>query len=110
MERFRGHAHALPDKDDASTVELLPIESLPDQPSVRHGEDSVQEPWHNQTPAIKGWPHTPKRLKKKWQREATLVVDIIVALIPLLFIGRSTESVSFLDKKLEIAADKQGQS
>lgn len=101
MEGFRSRTRTSPNKDDASRVELLPIESQPifvHQPSTRYAGDSAQKSWHNQTPAIEGWPQTPKPLKKNWRKGATLVVDTAVALVPLLFIGRSSERASFRDK------------
>lgn len=105
MEGFRNRAYTLPDKDDASRVELLSIPSQSDllrQPSVRDAKDSDQGPWHNQIPAIKGWPQTPEPLMRKWRKAAILAVDVAIALVPLLFIGRCSARASFLDKEIDL--------
>lgn len=93
MERFRTYAHFIPLKEDASRLELLPIESEVgsfNSPSRKNDQDSVDKQSQNGTPVIKGWPPTSKTLSKTgWKKAGSLAVDIFIALIPLVFIGKS---------------------
>ena len=93
MKRYRDHTNSTPLKDDASRIELLPIESEAgsyNSPPTNNRQDSAEGQSHKTTRLIKGWPQSFKTLKKTgWKEAASLAVDTFIALIPLLFTGKS---------------------
>ena len=93
MERFRNHTHFIPLKDDTSRLELLPIESEVGSfisPSVKDGQDSAEGQSRKRTREIQRWPQSSKTLRKTgWKKAGSLTIDIFIALIPLVFTGKS---------------------
>lgn len=115
MERFRSHTHFIPLKDDASRLELLPIESEVGSfksSSVKNGLDSAEGQSQNRTLVVKGWPQTSKALRKTgWKKVGSLAIDTLIALIPLLFIGKSqtAHSTRTMSPTIAVFADLQKQ-
>lgn len=115
MERFRSHTHFIPLKDDASRLELLPIESEVGSfksPSIKNSLDSAEGHSQNRTLVVKGWPQTSKALRKTgWKKIGSLAIDTFIALIPLLFIGKSqtAHSTRTMSPTIAVFADLQKQ-
>ena len=89
MERHRNDSNPVRLNDDGSRVELLPV-GPGDSSSQTDSAFAPGEQTYSQKPVIKGWPLTPKTLeRKRWKHVGSLIVDLVVALLPLLFIGQS---------------------
>ena len=93
MERFRKHTRSLLLKDDASTTGLLPVQAefgAYDTAPLKDGQDIAEEQSHKGKLVIKGWPGSASSLGNRgWRKAGLLAVDSSIALIPLLFIGKS---------------------
>ena len=93
MKRFRKRTRSRPLKDDTSTAELLPMQADSgsyDASPPEDGQDTVEEQSHKGKLVIKGWPAPASSLGNRGCRKAGLLaVDSAIALIPLLFIGKS---------------------
>ena len=101
MERLRSHTKASLDRHDGLTIELLRIESDSKsvyQSSSRDAEDRPQGPCNNQTASVLGWPQTAKSLRKSLWKRITLLMDVAIALVPLLFISRTPERALLRDR------------
>ena len=90
------------DKDGDPKVELLPSgRNEHDHRSTTGSKVFVDsEPLDRE---IKGWPLDPQSLKKRWRRKATLLVDLVIALVPLLFIGTYAQQAT---SDIQILGDK----
>ena len=93
MEHYPNSIHSVSLKEDTSRTELLPavseVSSLSDYPT-NNGHDSAADHSRDTAVAIKGWPETCRTLRKPgWKKPASLTLDILIALIPLVFIGKS---------------------
>ena len=79
--------------EDNSLTELLPVKSDVcsfNSLQMHHGQDKTERQLSTSTRVIKGWPQTSKTLRRMdWKHRALLAIDIIIALIPLSFIGKS---------------------
>lgn len=110
MERFRNHTQFIPLKDDASRLELLPIESEVGSfnlPSIKNDQDSADKPSRNRTPVIKGWPQTFKTLRKAGSKKAgSLAIGISIALIPLVFTVLSIIAVRLSGSPVPTGGDR----
>ena len=93
MEPFRKRTHSIVLKDDASTTELLPLQAASgsyDAAPLKDGHDRVEEQSHKGKLVIKDWPgHASSLGDRGWRKAGLLTVDYSIALIPLLFIGKS---------------------
>lgn len=96
MDKFHSHTYTQLG-EDVSRLELLPIDSqlkpIQQHLNQRSGDtaesaESPEEPLLDRKPAIKGWPETPKHLKSRSWKGATLASNTAIALIPLVFICR----------------------
>ena len=90
MERVQHHPYSAIVKDDATGVEFLLVEFKRDDARQSTGlddRDSARKPGYHQLYVVPGWPHSPRDLKRKWWKKGTLLVDVAIALIPLVFIG-----------------------
>ena len=92
MEHYQNSTHSISLKEDTSRTELLPavseVSSLSYFPT-NNGHDSAAGLWPHRAVAIKGWPEAFKNLRKPgWKKAASLVLDILIALLPLVFIGK----------------------
>ena len=110
MERLRTDTKASLDRHYDSTIELLHIEPLSKtvyQSSSPDPENRPQGPCDNQTPSVMGWPQTAKSLRKSRWKRVTLLMDVAIALVPLLFISRTPGRALcrdrvFVDKQLVV--------
>ena len=91
MEGSRDHTYISKGNQDATTVQLLPVEA----PSVSTiGRDTHEckyndvSSWPTKAPDIIGWSQTPGRPKSNWRKAAPLLLDTVLALVPVLFIGQ----------------------
>jgi len=76
-------------KNDKSNVELLPVESLSGSVHPSANEDDPHTAKDSRQSEIRGWPQQPQTLREPpWMKICTSVVDAIIALIPILFIGK----------------------
>ena len=93
MEDYPNSTHSISLKEDTSRTELLPVVSEVGSLSyfsTNNGHDSAADQWRDRTVVIKGWPETFKTLRKPgWKKAASLTLDILIALIPLVFVGKS---------------------
>ena len=93
MQRFRKRTRSLLLKDDSSTTELLPVQAESasyDADPLKEGQDTVEEQLHKGKLVIKGWPGSASSLGNRgWEKAGLLALDSAIALIPLLFIGKS---------------------
>ncbi|CAD6588389.1 MAG: hypothetical protein ASARMPREDX12_003254 [Alectoria sarmentosa] len=110
MKRYRDHTNSTPLKDDASRIELLPIESEAgsyNSPPTNNGQDSAEGQSHKTTRLIKGWPQSFKTLKKTgWKEAGSLAVDTFIALIPLLFTVLSIVATRLSGSPISAGGDK----
>ena len=76
--------------EDAVRLELLPIEQRSDNTDKTTRQDLADERSlrDNETPSIKGWPQKPVLLRRNWQKRAMLALDMIIAFVPILFVGK----------------------
>ena len=85
--------HSITLREDTSRTELLPVKpelSTSNSYPYNNGQDIVEAQWHDRAVAIKGWPENFKTLKEtRWKKTASLVIDTFVALVPLVFVGKS---------------------
>ena len=93
MQRFRKRTCSLLLKDDSSTTELLPVQAESgsyDATPLKECQDTVEEQLPKGKLVIKGWPGPASSLGYRgWERAGLLALDSAIALIPLLFIGKS---------------------
>ena len=93
MEHYPNHTDLTSLKEDTSRTELLPVVSEVSSLSyfpTNNGHDNAAGQWADRTGVIKGWPETFKTLRKPgWKKAASLTLDILIALTPLVFIGKS---------------------
>ena len=93
MQRFRKRTRSLLLKDDTSTTELLPVQAESgsyDAAPLKEGQDKIEEQSHEGKLVIKGWPGPASSLGSRgWEKAGLLALDSAIALIPLLFIGKS---------------------
>ena len=93
MKRFRKRTRSLLLKDDTSTTELLPVHAASgssDAVPLKEGQDTLKEQSDEGKLVIKGWPGPASSLANRgWEKAGLLAVDSTIALIPLLFIGKS---------------------
>lgn len=93
MEKHPDHTHTISLNEDTSRTELLPVDSDAGPfslPTTRDGQESAEEQWHNRAMVVKGWPQSSKTLQEaRWKIAASLVIDACIALIPLVFVGKS---------------------
>ena len=93
MELYPNSIHSISLKEDTSRTELLPVVSEVSSLSyypTNNGHDSAAYQLRDTAVAIKGWPETCKTLRKPgWKKTASLTLDILIALIPLVFVGKS---------------------
>ena len=93
MERFRKRTRSILLKDDTSTTELLPVQAESDsydEAYLKDSQDPVKEQSHKNQLVIKGWPGPASSLGNRgWEKAGILALDSAIALIPLLFIGKS---------------------
>ena len=91
MEHYPNSTHSISLKEDNSRTELLPVVSEVSSLSyfsTKNGHDSAARQWRDRNVAIKDWPETFKTLRKPgWKKAASLTLDILIALIPLVFVG-----------------------
>ena len=93
MERFRKGTRSILLKDDASTTELLPVQAESgsyDEAALKDSQNTVEERSHERKLVIKGWPGPASSLGNRgWEKAGILALDSAIALIPLLFTGKS---------------------
>ena len=93
MKRFRKRTRSLLLKDDTSTTELLPVQAESgsyDAAPLKEAQNTVEEQSHKGKLVIKGWPASASDLGNRgWEKAGLLTLDSAIALIPLLFIGKS---------------------
>ena len=92
MEHYPNSTHSISLKEDTSRTELLPVVSEVSSLSyfpTNNGHDSAVVQWPDSAVVVKGWSETSKSLRKPgWKKAASLTLDILIALIPLVFIGK----------------------
>ena len=93
MDQHPDHTLSMSLKEDISRTELLSVESDVDSfslPTTKHGQDSAEGQWPHKPVMVKGWPQSFKTLREiRWKKAASLAIDTCIALIPLVFIGKS---------------------
>lgn len=97
MEKHPDHTHTISLNEVNSRTELLPVylDAGPfSLPTTRDGQESAEGQWHDRTMVVKGWPQSSKTLQEaRWKKVASLVIDACIALIPLVFVGKSYVTV-----------------
>ena len=110
MERYQNRLYSSSLKEDSSLTELLPVKSAAcsfTSPQLENGQDRTERKSSSDTRSIKGWPQTSKTLRKMdWKHKGLLVIDILIGLIPLSFIGKSQDTTkAFLQASRKGRAD-----